>query len=93
MNERIEQQEIYFSGQVQGVGFRYTAQDVARRYPGTGFVQNLRDGRVRMVVEGRFDDVDSVLADLQSRMQPYIRSVDRTSHPASGAYGDFSIRV
>ena len=43
---------IFFSGQVQGVGFRYRAVHLARPLGLTGWVRNLRDGRVEMEVQG-----------------------------------------
>ena len=46
----------FFSGRVQGVGFRYTAERIAEDFPITGFVRNLPDGRVELLVEG--DEVD-----------------------------------
>ena len=45
------------SGQVQGVGFRFFTEDVARREGLTGFVRNLDDGRVEAVAEGDRDAV------------------------------------
>ena len=47
-----EQREVYYSGRVQGVGFRYTVRSLASRMAVTGFVKNLPDGRVHLVVEG-----------------------------------------
>jgi acylphosphatase len=46
------------SGRVQGVGFRYFAQDAAVRENLSGFVRNLADGRVEAVVEGEEESVD-----------------------------------
>ena len=43
---------FYFSGRVQGVGFRYKAQYFAKRMGLTGWVKNLWDGRVEMKVQG-----------------------------------------
>ena len=42
----IVRKHIYFSGQVQGVGFRYRAKNAARANDLTGWVDNLWDGRV-----------------------------------------------
>ena len=42
----------YFSGWVQGVGFRFKATYMARKYGLTGWVRNLSDGRVEMEVQG-----------------------------------------
>ena len=46
-----EQREIYYSGRVQGIGFRYTARSIAAGRRVTGFVRNLPDGRVHLIVE------------------------------------------
>jgi acylphosphatase len=43
---------IYYSGRVQGVGFRYTVKNLAPGYEVTGTVRNLADGRVELVAEG-----------------------------------------
>jgi len=43
---------VFYSGHVQGVGFRYTAKNVATGFEITGIVRNLTDGRVELVAEG-----------------------------------------
>ena len=43
---------VYFSGRVQGVGFRFTCQSLARGFEVAGYVRNLPDGRVELVAEG-----------------------------------------
>lgn len=53
---------VVVSGDVQGVGFRYTMQHVAQRAGVTGWVRNLRDGRVEAEVEGSDAAVDDVVA-------------------------------
>ena len=53
----VEQREIHYSGRVQGVGFRYTVRSLASRTAVTGFVKNLPDGRVQLVVEGPPDEI------------------------------------
>ena len=47
---------VFFSGRVQGVGFRYTAKTVATGFEITGTIRNLPDGRVELVAEGRTSD-------------------------------------
>lgn len=83
---------IYFSGRVQGVGFRYTAQAVAKRYAVTGFVRNLDDGRVELVAEGQEAEIGRMLADLKERMVDYIGRANATTSPATGEFDSFSIR-
>lgn len=53
---------LLIGGLVQGVGFRYTMQHVAQDAGVSGWVRNLRDGRVEAEVEGTPDQVDTVLA-------------------------------
>ena len=44
--------QIFYSGLVQGVGFRYTAKTVAAGFEVAGTVRNLPDGRVELMAEG-----------------------------------------
>ena len=46
------------SGQVQGVGFRFFAQDAARRDGLSGHVSNHADGTVEAVAEGEAEALD-----------------------------------
>ena len=56
---------IYFSGQVQGVGFRYRATNAARANGLTGWVDNLWDGRVEMEVQGDPIEIERMLQEIQ----------------------------
>ena len=53
--------EIYFTGRVQGVNFRYYAFKRARELGLCGFIRNLADGRVHAVAQGPADAVKSFL--------------------------------
>jgi acylphosphatase len=65
----------YYSGRVQGVGFRFTAQHVAEGFAVTGFVRNLPDGSVEVLAEGLAEQVDGFLSALSQRMAEYIEKV------------------
>ena len=65
---------IYFSGRVQGVGFRYSATYLARPLGLTGWVKNLWDGRVEMEVQGDGRAIERLLDGLQN--QRFIRIDD-----------------
>ena len=62
---------IYFSGRVQRVGFRFTAEGLAKELGLTGYVKNLPDGRVEMEAQGTEDAIQEMLAAL--RTDDYIR--------------------
>lgn len=53
---------VYITGRVQGVNFRYYTRQQAARLGLNGWVRNLRDGRVEMVIEGLKPLVDQMLA-------------------------------
>ena len=82
---------IHFSGHVQGVGFRYTAQAVARDFDVKGYVKNLSDGRVKLEIEGDEAEIDRFVARIREQMGPYIRDVDESSAPATGEFKDFRV--
>ena len=50
---------IFYSGNVQGVGFRYTVKTVATGFDLTGTVRNLPDGRVELIAEGAKDELEA----------------------------------
>ena len=87
-----ERREVVFSGHVQGVGFRYTTQDIAKQFNVRGYVRNLSDGRVELIVEGTRDEIARFLAAIHEHMGTFIRDVKSDSTPARGEFTDFSIR-
>jgi acylphosphatase len=80
---------IFFNGRVQGVGFRFTAQRVAMRYNLTGFVRNTSDGRVEMLLQGRAQDVDDCIEDLQQTFA--VRNTQIEQVEPDSSYDDFDI--
>jgi acylphosphatase len=82
---------VYFSGSVQGVGFRYTTRHIASRFGVTGFVRNLPDGRVELVAEGDPAEVDRFEQDLQDTMSSYISDRVIDTSPATGQFASFTI--
>lgn len=54
------------SGRVQGVGFRYFVRRLAQASGLSGYVRNLRDGRVEFVVQGEVDSIDSVIEQIRT---------------------------
>lgn len=81
----------YYSGTVQGVGFRYTTCRVAERFNVTGHVRNLPDGRVELIAEGDADEVDRFLAAVADAMARNIRTARIDRGETSGQFERFGI--
>ena len=57
--------KVIYSGRVQGVGFRYSAKQIASGFDVTGWIKNLDDGTVEMqVMASDPDELDAFLADI-----------------------------
>jgi acylphosphatase len=62
------------------------------QYDVGGYVRNLPDGRVELVMEGPDEEMDHLLDDLNRKMDGYIRRVDQTEANATGEFDYFAIR-
>ena len=67
---------FYFSGTVQGVGFRYHAHNLARENGLTGWVRNLPDGRVEMEAQGNPVQLQKLVAQLKAQPQIHIEHME-----------------
>ena len=81
---------VRYSGRVQGVGFRYTAERLAEGHPVTGFVRNLPNGDVELVAEGEAEQVQAFLKAVTRQMGNYIRHVTVQEESPEG-YEEFRI--
>jgi acylphosphatase len=72
---------VYYSGRVQGVGFRYTTQRLAHEHAVGGYVRNLPDGRVELVVEADPEAVEDLLAAVCRQMRGHIRDIEVVNEP------------
>ena len=88
----LERRTCHFSGRVQGVGFRYTVHNLAMPHDVRGYVRNLPDGRVELVMEGPPRDMDCLLDSIRRKMSQFIKRVDTQVEPPSGAFSGFSIK-
>jgi acylphosphatase len=83
---------VFYAGRVQGVGFRMTAEEAAGRCGVVGWVKNLRDGRVELVVEGEEEVLERFLIELrQGPMKNFIAREECVWGPASNALKSFEI--
>ena len=84
---------VFYSGHVQGVGFRYNVLRCAQPRAVTGFVRNLDDGRVELVAEGDSDEVQRLLHDVRDTMSGNIHDESEEEDAPTGEFSDFSIRM
>ncbi len=80
---------VLYEGRVQGVGFRFTAVELAAGYAVAGWVRNLPTDEVELVAEGAADQVDSFLAAVAARMADNIARTTVKDAPAQGHHGFF----
>jgi acylphosphatase len=74
----VTHESVFFTGHVQGVGFRYSTLQVAKEFEVTGYVRNLADGRVQVEVEGAASEIDAFVEAVQEKMHGYIRKTERS---------------
>lgn len=88
----MQRRTCLFSGRVQGVGFRYTALNIAQQHNVSGYVRNAPDGRVELVIEGPDAEMDAVIESLAQRLEGFIRDTRIEPSPATGEFRGFTIR-
>jgi len=83
---------VLYSGQVQGVGFRYTVRSVANGFEVTGIVRNMPDGTVELIAEGLKDELEGFQQAIrESGLDHFIRQEDVAWREASGQFRGFEI--
>ncbi len=88
-----KQVHVFYSGRVQGVGFRMTAEELASALGIGGWIKNLRDGRVELIAEGEEANLAQLLEAIrQGPMKNFIRDEDIAWGRPSQQFEDFEIR-
>jgi acylphosphatase len=83
---------VFYSGRVQGVGFRYTAKSVAAGFEVSGIVRNLADGRVELIAEGAREELEEFLRAIrESGLGSFIRQEQAGWGAATGEFRGFEI--
>ena len=80
-----------FTGKVQGVGFRYTVNQISAAFSVTGLVRNLSNGSVEVVCEGALSEVDAFMAEINRRLENNIRDCKSSKLASTGQFDSFSI--
>ncbi len=83
---------VFYSGRVQGVGFRYTVKSITNGFEVTGIVRNLADGRVELIVEGTREELEAFRQGVRdSGLGGLIQSEQELFGPATGEFRGFEI--
>lgn len=82
---------IFYSGRVQGVGFRFTVQRYATELDLRGWVKNLADGRVEILTEGDREKIKQLCQRIEKHFQGYIKDKNIDFVPAQKDYPDFDV--
>ena len=85
------QAHIFYSGMVQGVGFRYTVQRMAKDLSLLGRVRNLKDGRVEILVQGEKDTIEELMERIKNHFSGYIKDKEISFTPLEEKFMDFQI--
>ena len=89
---KTERAVVFFSGHVQGVGFRFTCRGLAAGFSVTGHVKNLANGRVELVAEGERREVEAFIQAIrEGDLKPFIRQCAMEWQPSMGGWKNFHI--
>ena len=84
--------QIYYSGRVQGVGFRYTVKQQAAGFEVVGTVRNLADGRVELVAEGERGELEAFCTTIRDAgLARFIQREETAWGEATGQFRGFDI--
>ena len=91
-NDSMRRMQVFFSGRVQGVGFRYTVCRMALSFKVTGYVRNLMNGDVELVAEGPEQELLNLINEIRdSHLGRYISKEKISWSAATGTYDEFRI--
>lgn len=91
-SKSAQRREVHYSGHVQGVGFRYSVRQLATGFEVSGYVRNLADGRVQLVIEGAASELTRFQDAIATKMSAYVRDAAVDVRPATGEFAGFEIR-
>ncbi len=88
----VAARRTFFTGHVQGVGFRYSVKQIASGYEVEGYVRNLDDGRVELYIQGERTELEAMAEDiLRSHLKGFIREIDARDVEEEAGCRGFSI--
>lgn len=93
-SQALRRTRYRYVGQVQGVGFRWTSQRIARALGLTGWVRNEYDGSVTLVLQGTSEQIGAFATQLSQMLAHYARYTveEREDLPIDSNERDFRVR-
>lgn len=88
----LKQVHIFYSGSVQGVGFRFTAVSLADKLQIKGWVRNLADGRVEIVAQGKESILKDYISIINGNFQNCISNQDVSWSDITDTFENFKIK-
>ncbi|MBQ2309795.1 MAG: acylphosphatase [Erysipelotrichales bacterium] len=92
-NEEMIREHWRVEGTVQGVGFRWGMQQLAKHYHITGWVKNLYNGDVEAEVQGTKEAIAKLEEDLRKGRYYYIDRIVRMRIPAENHESSFRVEL
>jgi len=84
--------QVFYTGKVQGVGFRYTVKTVATGFDLAGTVRNLSDGRVELIAEGERGELEDFRKAIQeSGLGHFVQNEEVSWGDAQNEFRGFEI--
>ena len=93
MNSQNYRLQVWYSGRVQGVGFRWKAAETAKGYDVCGYVENLDDGRVHLLAVGDESQTRRFADEIAEVMADFIKSADERDDSTDVSYRGFKIKL
>ena len=91
-SHQLVRRRVIYHGRVQGVGFRYTTASIASRFSVTGYVKNLPDGTVELMIDDTSANLDDFMAEVSAKFDRHIVRVDCEELASDGSFIEFDIR-
>ena len=82
---------VVYSGRVQGVGFRWQVKQISGDFVVTGFVRNLEDGTVELLVEGDSSEVRGMIEAVEKKLNDFWNSKIEDERVGDSQFENFSI--
>jgi acylphosphatase len=88
----MTRKQITYSGNVQGVGFRWKVLQISKLYSITGYVQNLTNGKVELLAEGQDDQVEEMIKKVARELNNYWVTQEHEDKPGESHFENFLIK-